>query len=177
MRGALIWLTAVVWLQASVAVQAQVPAQTVDEAYAPYAGLIGVWETDGGAITQHFSWGAGRSYIQYSTATRDASGAEHIHFEGMLLFNPQSQGLDFLIALEPGSLEMERGSLHVEADGVIVRDVELVGPNGVHGRFRQTFRLHSADAGETSLLQDDGHGGWRARFPGSDHLEMRRVGG
>lgn len=163
------------WLYASTAVQAQTPATTVDEAYAPYTPLIGVWESDGGATTQRFSWGPSRSYIAYSTTLHDASGADHLHFEGILIYNAQTQNLDFLIALEPGSLGQEHGTVHAEADGAIVRDIEFVGPNGAHDRFRQTYRLRSPDAGETSLMQDDGNGGWQPRFPGSDRIVMRRV--
>jgi hypothetical protein len=169
-----ITIAALACLLASGLARAQTATSTVDEAYAPYARLIGVWETDGDAITQRFSWGPSHSYILYSTVTRDASGADHLHFEGILLYNAQTQNLDFLIALEPGSLNTERGTMHAEADGTIVRDVELIAPNG-GGHFRQAFRLQSANAGETSLVQDDGHGGWRPRFPGSDHLAMRRV--
>lgn len=168
-------LTALVWLLLSTPAHAQTPARTTDEAYAPYAWLIGAWESDGGAIKQLFQWGPARSYIEYFTLTRDASGAEHTHMAGMLLYNAESQNLDFLIALEPGSLGMERGSMRVESDGALVRDVELVGPDGAHGRFRQTFRMHSEDLAETSLMQDDGRGGWTPRFPGSDHLAMRRL--
>ncbi len=167
----------VAWLVLIATAQAQPAPRNVEEAYAPYAGLIGVWSSNGGAITQRFSWGPARSHIEYSTTTRDANGADHVHFEGMMLYNAHTHNLDFLIALEPGSLSSERGTAHVEPDGAIVRDVELVDSNGAHGRFRQTFRLESAAAGETSLMTDDGHGGWRPNFPGSDHLAMRRVSG
>ena len=156
--------------------QAQAQPTTIDEAYAPYARLIGVWETNGGQIVQRFSWGPGRSYILYSTTTRGADGADHLHFEGILVYNREARNLDFLIAVEPGSLGLERGSVHAESDGTIVRDVELIGPDGMRGRFRQTFRMSSADAGETSLMRNDGQGGWTPNFPGSDHLAMRRVG-
>ena len=156
--------------------QAQAQPATVDEAYAPYARLIGVWETNGGQIAQRFSWGPGRSYILYSTTTRGADGADHVHFEGIMLYNAQRRRLDFLIALEPGSLSQERGTVYAEPDGTIVREVELIGPNGASSHFRQTFRLSSADAGETSLMRDNGQGGWTPNFPGSDHLAMRRVG-
>ena len=156
--------------------QAHAQPTTVDEAYAPYTRLIGTWESNNGAIVQRFSWGPGRAYILYSTTTRGADGVERVHFEGIMVYNAQSQHLDFLIALEPGSLSQERGSVHAEPGGDIVSDVELIGPNGARGRFRQTFRLTSADAGETSLMRDDGNGGWAPNFPGSDHLAMRRVG-
>ena len=156
--------------------QAQAQPRTVDEAYAPYARLIGVWETNGGQIVQRFSWGPGRGYILYSTTTRGADGADHVHFEGILVYNAQTQNLDFLIALEPGTLGQERGVVRAEPDGAIVRDVELIGSNGASSRFRQTFRLTSADAGETSLMRDNGQGGWTPNFPGSDRLAMRRVG-
>jgi hypothetical protein len=156
--------------------QAQAQPTTVDEAYAPYARLIGLWETNGGQIVQRFSWGPGRSYILYSTTTRGADGADHVHFEGIMRYNAQSRRLDFLIALEPGSLGQERGTVYAEPDGTIVREVELIGSNGVSSHFRQTFRLSSADAGETSLMRDNGQGGWTPNFPGSDHLAMRRVG-
>jgi hypothetical protein len=149
---------------------------TVEQAYAPYAPLIGAWESNGGAIVQRFSWGPGHGYILYSTTIRGADGADHLHFEGILVYNAATRNLDFLIALEPGTLGQERGSVRAEPDGAIVRDVELIDPNGASSRFRQTFRLTSADAGETSLMQDDGHGGWTPNFPGSDRLAMRRVG-
>jgi hypothetical protein len=156
--------------------QAQAQPTTVDEAYAPYARLIGAWESNGGQIVQRFSWGPGHGYILYSTTTSGADGADHIHFEGILVYNAQTQNLDFLIALEPGTLGQERGVVRVEPDGAIVRDVELIRPNAASNRFRQTFRLTSADVGETSLMRDDGQGGWTPNFPGSDRLAMRRVG-
>lgn len=174
MRTILATVTAVLFLCAIPQSQAQQPA-TVDEAYAPYARLIGVWESNGGQITQRFSWGPSHGYILYSTTTRGSDGADHVHFEGIMVYNAQTQTLDFLIALEPGTLGQERGVVHAEPDGAIVREVELIGPNGVSSRFRQTFRLNSADAGETSLMRDNGQGGWTPNFPGSDHLAMRRV--
>jgi len=177
MRKIQIGLIVMTWLCASAAVHANPPARTVDEAYAPYASLIGDWETDGGATLQRFSWGPSHSYITYSTTVRGANAADHLHFEGILVYNPQSRNLDFLVALEPGSLGLERGTVHAEANGAIVRDIEFFGLNGARERFRQTYRLQGADRGETSLMQDDGHGGWRPRFPGSDHLAIRRVRG
>lgn len=155
---------------------ARAQSAAVEEAYAPYTPLIGAWESNGGAIVQRFSWGPGHGYILYSTTTRGPDGVDHVHFEGIMVYNAQSRVLDFLIALEPGTLGLERGTVHAEPDGAIVRDVELIGPNGAASRFRQTFRLSSADAGETSLMRDDGQGGWTPNFPGSDHLAMRRVG-
>jgi hypothetical protein len=169
------WLTAMlVWLCFGVFAAAQTTPATVEAAYAPYAPLIGAWESNGGAIRQRFSWGPNHGYILYSTTIRDAAG-EHVHFEGILVYDAQTQNLDFLIALEPGSLGLERGSMHVEPDGAIVREVEFVGPGGAQGRFRQTFRLAGPDDGETSLMRSDGQGGWRPNFPGSDHLAMHRI--
>ncbi|MEZ5996928.1 MAG: hypothetical protein R3C25_14375 [Hyphomonadaceae bacterium] len=175
MRAAWISIFILASCAAAPAAKAQPAPARVEEAYAPYAGLIGTWQSNGGEIVQRFNWGPGRSYILYSTTTRGGDGAEHLHFEGILLYNAATQALDFLIALEPGSLGLERGSIHAEADGSLVRDVEFVGPGGATGRFRQTYRLPSTGDGETSLMRDDGHGGWTPTFPGSEHLAMHRV--
>lgn len=175
MRTLFIAIAVLVEMLLAPVAQAQTAPATVEEAYAPYAPLIGAWESNNGAIVQRFSWGPGRGYILFSTTIRGADGGEHLHFEGMMLYNAQSQMLDFLVALEPGSLSQERGTVRAEADGTIVRDVELVAPNGASSRFRQTFRL-SADSGETSMMRDDSQGGWTPTFPGSERLAMRRVG-
>jgi hypothetical protein len=155
-------------------------AQTVSvDPYAPYEFLIGEWDTTGSGsgaavAVQRFRWGPRRGYILYSTSTLDSDGEERLHFEGVILYNAASRSMDFLIALEPGSLSQERGTLKIEADGSITRDVTLIAANGTISRHRQTFRASGPNSAFTTLMRQTTDGGWAPNFPGSDHLDMRR---
>jgi hypothetical protein len=155
-------------------------AQTISgDPYAPYEFLIGEWDTaasgSGAAVAvQRFRWGPGRGYIFYSTSTLDAGANERLHFEGIIVYNAASRSMDFLIALEPGSLSQEQGTLQVEADGSITRNVTLIAANGTISRHRQTFRASGPNSAFTTLMRQTADGGWAPNFPGSDHLLMRR---
>jgi hypothetical protein len=151
-------------------------AQT--DPYAPYTALIGEWDTGvGGNIVQRFSWGPEHAYVLYSTSTIDTGGAEHLHFEGIFLYNAAHRNMDFLVAVEPGSLGQEQGTLHVESDGSIAREVTLTNATGQVSHFRQTFRFRDGAVAETGLMRQSADGGWAPNFPGSDHLPMRRRAG
>jgi|CXWL01.1.fsa_nt_gi hypothetical protein len=163
---------------ASAAAQQAPPAVTraAENPYAPYEFLIGAWDTADG-IRQSFNWGPQHAYITYSTTTRGPDGGDHLHFEGILVYNAAHRNLDFLIALEPGSFGQEQGTLHVEPDGSVVREVLLTGPNGATSRFRQTFRRTGDAAAVTSLMRQGADGTWAPNFPGADNLAMTRRPG
>ncbi len=148
--------------------------------YAALEPLIGEWDVGaaGAAPTfvQGFSWGPKQSYVWVSVNLLEAGGEKHLHFEGLVLWNGASRKFDYLFVVEPGSLGQERGEIHVEADGLIVRDVALTAANGKTSRFRQTFRLLDAGRIETSLMRET-DGGWAPTFPGSDRLTMVRREG
>jgi hypothetical protein len=81
--------------------------------------------------------------------------------------------MDFLAILEPGTLAQERGSLHLEEDGTIIRDVTATDAQGEQGQFRQTFRQTGPDSAVTSLMRETPTG-WTPNFPGSNELLMLR---
>jgi len=100
-----------------------------------------------------------------------ASGEEHLHFERLVIWNAATRRFDYLFAVAPGSLTQERGEFHVAANGAIVRDVVLTGPDGSIGNFRQTFRALADGRFETTLMRETPDG-WKPTFPGSDLLTM-----
>lgn len=145
--------------------------------YAALESLVGEWNTgpEGAPPTfvQRISWGTRRSYLRYSASLARAADAEHLHLEGMIVWNPASRRFDYLFVVEPGSLSLEQGEIRVEADGLVVREVLLARADGSLGRFRQTFRALSDGTFETSLMRQDGET-WQPTFPGSERLVMTR---
>jgi hypothetical protein len=159
--------------------------------YAPYAFLIGQWDVApesggpplGGAL---FRWGPKESYI-WCAATIAAGGREIPHFEGLLMWNGVQKNLDVLIALDlEGGRIQEKGTLRVDADGTVVREITASYSEGVHpigmpvagaagatARFRQTFQPDGPDRIRTRVLRETADG-WVATFPGSDRLVMTR---
>lgn len=152
-------------------------APTVSSPYAPYAFLIGEWESSEqmGSFVQQFRWGPNNSYIQLTTSLMGAPGAaEHLHFEGIAVYNAANNNLDFLVVVEPGSFGQEHGTLHVDPGGLVIREIMLVSANGRTERFRQTFRSTGVDTAVTSLMRQAADGSWAPNFPGSDVVDMRR---
>lgn len=154
------------------------PSVDIASPYGGYRFLIGDWDTKptGGpdiSFHQRFQWGPKQSYITYTTLTREGAKPEAIHFEGMLVWNGASKNLDYVIASEPGSGAQEKGEMHVEADGSVVREVTMTRPDGVVSHFRQTFRQTGPDRAVTSLMRQTATG-WTPNFPGSDALVMIR---
>ena len=146
--------------------------------YTAYEFLIGDWYSrpTGGpdiAIHQNFRWGTRQSFIYYTTSTSMNGAPEAVHFEGMLVWNGQTHELDYVVALEPGSGGQERGTLHVEPDGAVVREVTMTAANGRVAHFRQTFRRTGPDTAMTSLMRQTATG-WEPNFPGSDNIAMTR---
>ena len=170
-----------VWAQQAPTSSAQTRIEApVDIAnpYTAYAFLIGDWDSHpaGGAdvsIHQNFRWGTRRSYIYYTTMTRENGRPEAIHFEGMFVWNGAHRNLDYVIVSEPGSGAQEQGTMHAEADGSIVRDVTMTRASGQVAHFRQTFRQTGSDTAVTSLMRQTATG-WEPNFPGSDHIVMTR---
>ena len=153
---------------------------TVPAAYEPLAPLIGEWEVSAPgaapAFVEKFSWGPKRSYVWVEVRLLSTPGDEHLHFEGLVVFNASTRRFDYLFVVEPGSLTQERGEFRVEVDGTIVRDVALIAASGETANFRQTFKSLSPGNFRTTLMRETA-GGWVPTFPGSDNLTMvRRTG-
>ena len=159
--------------------------------YAPYAPLIGDWdiapERGGPAVAvATFRWGPNRSYIWYAGSLL-VDGVAQPHFEGLLMWNGVHKNLDMLMAMDLRyGLAQEQGTLSVQSDGTLVRDITAifsegvqpmglpaVGPEGTTVRFRQTFKLVGPDRILTTAMRRS-DGGWVPTFPGSDHLVMMR---
>jgi len=162
------------------------PRQTVLEAptmianpYTAYEFLIGEWysKPSGGpdiAIRQSFKYGLKKSSIFYTTSTQERGKPEAVHFEGMLVWNGATKGLDYVIASEPGSGAQEHGTMHVESDGTVVRDVTMVTAKGREQTFQQKFWKTGPDSVMTSLMRKTASG-WEPNFPGSDKIAMSRT--
>lgn len=137
--------------------------------YAPYEFLIGDWYsklpgTDM-AIHQQFKWGPGKSYLVYASYLVPAGKAEQLHFEGMMVWNGKSKKLDFLFAVQPGSGDQEKGTVEVQADGSIVRTVELTGADADRDQLRQIFRKLRDGKVTTSVMEQTVQG-WTMNPPG-----------
>jgi hypothetical protein len=150
---------------------------SVASPYGAMSFLIGEWDTSDASgrafAVQRFRWGANQSYIWFATSTLTGDH-EAIHFEGMFVWNFANNNADFLVVLEPGSGSQERGTLHAEADGLIVRDVLATDARGHTQTFRQTFRRTGENTAVTSLMRRKADGTWEPNFPGSDNLIMTR---
>ena len=94
----------------------------------------------------------------------------------MILWNAATRRFDYLLAVEPGSLNQERGEIYQNDRGEIIRDVTLTAPDGSTGIFRQTFRPLADGNYAVSLLRQTGRI-WSPTFPGSDRLLMRPHAG
>ena len=153
---------------------AQAPSTSTPAAstYAPYNWLIGDWSSKSG-IRELITYGPRQSYIRFSVFTPAADGAENLHFEGIAMWNAKSKMLDYLFAVEPGSGVQENGTIRAEADGSIVREVELIDAKGKTGTFRQTFRQTGANSAVTTVMRQTPVG-WVPTFPGSDNLALTR---
>ena len=125
--------------------------------FGPYEFLIGEWdvksETEGSPIgVQRVRWGPNRSYIWYAV-TLLSDGREEPHLEGMLVWNGVHKNLDMLFVMDFKSGRVqEQGTMAVEADGSLVRNITAVyspgvqamtgavGPGGATAHFRQTYK-------------------------------------
>jgi hypothetical protein len=156
---------------APAAAHAVPPSQYLETAkpYAPYEFLIGDWysKVPGENLTLHqqFRWGPQHAYMVYSTYLALPDKPEQLHFEGMMVWNGKSKALDFLFAVQPPSGAEEKGTVSVQADGSVVREVEMTQANGQGERFRQTFRKGAGSSVVTSMtrLTDKG---WQTSPPG-----------
>ena len=91
-----------------------------------------------------------------------------------MTFNGKGKDLDFLFVHEPGTLNQEQGTVHVEEDGSIVRETTAISGDGTVTHFRQTWRQTGPNAAVTSLMRQKADGTWEPNFPGADKLEMTR---
>ena len=148
-------------------------SRAVAAANAPIDWLIGDWRSlsGGNRLRQSISWGPHRSYIKFSTYMQQPGKAEALHFEGIAIWNGKSKAFDYLFAVEPGSGAQEKGTIRAQADGSIVRQVELTGTDGKTGQFRQLFRSTGQGRAVTALMRKTVTG-WEPTFPGSEEIEM-----
>jgi hypothetical protein len=161
--------------------------------FGPFEFLIGDWdvksEIDGSPLAvQRVRWGPNRSYIWYAVALL-SDGREEPHLEGMLVWNGVHKNLDmlFVMDLKSGRVQ-EQGTIAVEADGSLVRNITAVyspgvqamtgsvGSAGATAHFRQTYKQIDSEKIQTSAMRQTERG-WVATFPGSDHLLMIRRSG
>jgi len=161
--------------------------------FAPYEFLIGEWDVkseidESPMAVQRVSWGPNGSYIWYTVALL-SDGREEPHLEGMLVWNGVHKNLDmlFVMDLKSGRVQ-EQGTMSVEADGSLVRNITAVyspgvqamtgnvGSAGAKARFRQTYKQIGPDKIQTSAMRETERG-WVATFPGSDHFLMVRRSG
>jgi hypothetical protein len=157
------------------------PAPHDSKHYDPYAFLVGEWDvtpSSGGpaAAVTRFRWGPGRSYLWLSVATL-AGTREEPHLEGLLMWNGATRKLDMLLALDlAGGTAQEQGTLSVEPDGLVVRDIVAIGGKGERATFRQTFRAQGRDRIATSIMRRT-QTGWVPTFPNSESMVMTRRSG
>jgi hypothetical protein len=159
--------------------------------YEPYAFLIGEWAVgpEGGQprALMRFRWGPKKTYIWYSGAFL-INGREQPTYEGILVWNGMRHNLDMLLVLDLslGSLVEEQGTVSLEPDGSVVRDVttyysegnalppdwrKAAGPEGAKAHFRHSFKQISPGRLRTSIMRETDKG-WVPNFPGSDALIM-----
>ena len=137
---------------------------------------------------QRVRWGPNRSYIWYAV-TLLSDGREEPHLEGMLVWNGVHKNLDmlFVMDLKSGRVQ-EQGTMSVEADGSLVRNITAVyspgvqamtgpvAPAGATAQFRQTYKQIGSDKIQTAAMRQTERG-WVATFPGSDRLLLVRRPG
>jgi hypothetical protein len=157
------------------------PSQSLggSSVYASYDWLVGDWYGKGGpgVLRENITYGPGRGYIKFSIFTAASeSGPQHLHFEGIAVWNAKTRMLDYLFAVEPGSGVQENGTFRAEADNSIVREVQLIDPKGNVGTFRQTFTRTGQDSAVTTLFRK-AETGWVPTFPGSEKIELTRRPG
>jgi hypothetical protein len=178
MQNLLVAILALLSLQSPIAAaQLEASKPEASTAYAPFEFLIGEWRSGAGGgpqIRQVFRWGPERAYILYSTYLADAGKPERLHFEGVMVWNGRTDALDYVFAVEPGSGVQEKGTITAQADGSVMREVELTDAKGNVGHFRQTFRRTGAGRAVTSLMRRT-EAGWEPNFPGSERIEMERL--
>ena len=157
----------------------QDPKPLATNPYAAYDWLIGDWyaKPGPGLLREQITYGPGRGYIRFSVFTAPNEAApQHLHFEGIALWNAKTKVLDYLFAVEPGSGAQESGTYRAEPDGSIVREIELIDPKGNTGTFRQTFQKTGTDRAITTLFRKT-ESGWVPTFPGSERVELQRRPG
>jgi len=103
------------------------------------------------------------------------------------MWNGVHKNLDMLLSMDLRSgLVQEHGTLSIEPDGTVVRNVTgvysegaqplglpVAGPSGLMARSRQTFKAAGPNKIFTSVMRQSEQG-WVSTFPGSDHLVMTR---
>ena len=146
--------------------------------YAPFDWLIGDWygEAGPGTVRELITYGPNKSYIRFSAFIFGKGEPQHLHFEGIAVWNAKTRMLDYLFAVEPGSGVQENGTYRAEADGSIIREVELIDANGNSGTFRQTFRRTGPDSAITTVMRKSATG-WEPTFAGGERIELRRRPG
>ena len=149
-----------------------------DKPYAPYEFLIGDWysKIPGQPMTIHqrFSWGPDKAYIIYSTYLVMPGKPEQLHFEGMMAWNGKAKALDFLFAVEPPSGAEEKGTISLQPDGSVLREVEMTESSGKGERYRQIFRKGEGGTVVTTLSEQTDKG-WKVQPPGDLVMERQAA--
>lgn len=159
-------------LLAAPAAAQQQSAAAAASPYAPYDWLIGDWQSEGG-LRELITYGTKQSYLRFQAFFPTKEEPQHLHFEGIALWNAKTKRLDYLFAVEPGSGVQENGTYRVEAEGTIIREVELIDASGKAGTFRQTFRRTGTNTAITSVMRQTATG-WEPTFPGGERIELTR---
>ncbi len=77
------------WLAASIPGQLALAAPESQTAYDPLAPLIREWDVGlpgtAPSFSERFSWGPKRAYVWASVSLLNATGEEHVHFEGLII--------------------------------------------------------------------------------------------
>ena len=95
---------------------------------------------------------------------------EQLHFTGMMVWNGKSKALDFLFSLQPGSGAQEKGTVTVQSDGSILREIAMIAPDGDLDRFRQIFRKLAGGKAATRMMEQTATG-WKLDPPGEIVME------
>ena len=78
-------------------------------------------------------WGPNHSYIWYASSLI-FDGHEEPHLEGMLVWNAVRKNIDMLFSMDLRSGRVqEQGTMSVDPDGTIVRDITAVYGEGARG--------------------------------------------
>ena len=103
-----------------------------------------------------FRYGPKESYIWFAV-NELANGAESPHLEGMFVWNSVHKRFDMLVAIGmngPGF--EEQGSLSVERDGTVVREITAFFPQGTPGMGKNAPESQQRDCAVPSDVQGGG---------------------
>ena len=102
---------ATTWLALVATGDAALASENAAATPAPFAllePLIGEWnvgpESGGTSFIERIYWGPNRGYMRFSASLITKSGGEHLHLDGVILWNAATRRFDYLLAVDkPGS--------------------------------------------------------------------------